>query len=186
MSDGSSVNEHLSVFNTIICKLSSVDIKIIEEEKCIILLCSLSDSWDILDVDIGSNTTTLVLEYMVASLLSEEMRRKNMEGSTKDALVVRGRSVDRDKGKFAGRESKSKGRSKSLVQSKRRCWKCVKDGNYKMDFNSKEMEVSIGSNENRSTERKTTPDKGGDVYLASTNTHSDQDVWLINSGETII
>jgi hypothetical protein len=37
-------------------------------------------------MDIGSNSTTLVLEDVVASLLSEEMRRKNMEGSTKDAL----------------------------------------------------------------------------------------------------
>jgi hypothetical protein len=41
-------------------------------------------------MDIGSNTTTLVLEDMVASLLSEEIRRNNMEISTKDALVVRG------------------------------------------------------------------------------------------------
>jgi hypothetical protein len=44
------------------------------------------------------------------------------------------------------------------------------------------MEVNIGSDENQSTERKTTPDKGGDAYLASTGTHSDQDVWLIDSG----
>jgi hypothetical protein len=52
------------------------------------------------------------------------MRRKNMEGSNKDALVVRGQLVDRDKGKFSVRKSKSKGRSKSMVQSTtRRCWK---------------------------------------------------------------
>jgi hypothetical protein len=57
-------------------------------------------------VGIQSNTITLVLEDMVASLLSEEMIRKNMEGSTKDALVVRGRSIDRDKGKLYSRNSK--------------------------------------------------------------------------------
>jgi hypothetical protein len=44
------------------------------------------------------------------------------------------------------------------------------------------MEVSTGSDEKQSTERKMTPDKGGDVYLASTSTQSDQDVWLIDSG----
>jgi hypothetical protein len=38
-----------------------------------------------------------------------------MEGSTKDALLVRGRSVDRCKGRFSGRKFKSKGRYKSLV-----------------------------------------------------------------------
>ena len=62
-------------------------------------------------MSIGSDTTTLVLEDMVESILSKEMRRKNMEGSTKDALVVRGRLIDRDKGKLSGRNSKSKGRS---------------------------------------------------------------------------
>jgi hypothetical protein len=59
---------------------------------------------------IESNTTTLVLEDMVVSLLSEEMRRNNMEGSTKYALVVRDRPIGRDKGKFSYRKSKSKGR----------------------------------------------------------------------------
>jgi hypothetical protein len=38
-----------------------------------------------------------------------------MEGSTKDPLVVRGRLIDIDKGKFSSRKFKSKGRSKSLV-----------------------------------------------------------------------
>jgi hypothetical protein len=70
MSDGSSVTEYLNVFNTIIIQLSFVDIKITEEEKCISRLYSLPKSWDNLVMDIGSNTTTLFLEHMVASLLS--------------------------------------------------------------------------------------------------------------------
>jgi hypothetical protein len=181
MSEDSSMIENLTLFNTIISFLSSVDIKITEEEKCIIILCSLSDSWNSLVVAIGINSTTLALEDMVASLLSEEMRRKNIEGSTKDALVVRVQPVDRDKGKFSSRNYKSKGRSKSLVQSTRRCWKCGKVGHYKRDCNSKEMEVSTGSDEKHSNERKMTTDKGHDVYLASLNTQSDQYVWLINS-----
>jgi len=49
------------------------------------------------------------------------MGRKNMEGSTKDSLMVRGLPIDRDKEKFYGRKSKSKGRYKSLVQLMRRC-----------------------------------------------------------------
>jgi hypothetical protein len=93
----------------------------------------LSNFWDRLVMATGSNTTTLTLEDVVASLLSEEMRRKNMEGLIKDALVVRGQLVDRDKGKFSFRKSKLKGRYKSLVQSKRRCWKCSKYGDYKKD-----------------------------------------------------
>ena len=59
-----------------------MDIKINEEEKCISLLCSLSDSWDNLVLAIGSNNTKIC--DVVASLLLEEMRQKNMEGSIND------------------------------------------------------------------------------------------------------
>jgi hypothetical protein len=65
------VTDHLNEFNTIISQLCSMDIKINEEEKCIILLCAFPDSWDNLVVAIGSNTTTLALEDMATSLLSE-------------------------------------------------------------------------------------------------------------------
>jgi len=115
MSEGSLVTEHLNVFNTIVSQLSSMDIKIIEEKKCVSLLCYFPYSWDSLVVDIGSNTTTLALEDVVSYLLSKEMRRKNMEGSNKDALVVRGRMIDRDKGKLSSRNYKLKGRYKSPV-----------------------------------------------------------------------
>jgi hypothetical protein len=40
----------------------------------------------------------------------------------------------------------------------------------------------MGYDEKHLIERKKTSDKRGDVYLASTSTHLDQDVWLINSG----
>jgi hypothetical protein len=44
------------------------------------------------------------------------------------------------------------------------------------------MKVNMRSDEKQSTERKTTPDKEGILYPASTSTQSDQDVWLINLG----
>jgi hypothetical protein len=128
-----------------------MDIKIIDEEKCINVLFYFPDSWYSLVMAIGSNTTTRALEDVVASLLSEEMRRKNMEGSTKDDMVVRGRLVDKDKGRFSGTKFNSKGRDKSSVHSMRRCWKCDKCRNYKKDYKSKETKFSVGSNEKQST-----------------------------------
>jgi hypothetical protein len=92
MKDGDSVTEHLNAFNIVVSQLLSVDIKISDEDKCISLLFSLLDSWDSLVVAIGSNTTTLSFNDVVSSLLSEEMRQKNMEGQSTDALFARGHS----------------------------------------------------------------------------------------------
>jgi hypothetical protein len=73
------VPEHLNAFNIVVSQLLFVDIKISNEDKCISLLCYFPDSWDSLLVAIGSNATTLKFDYVVASLLSEEMRWKTMD-----------------------------------------------------------------------------------------------------------
>eukprot|EP00253_Pinus_taeda_P015803 PITA_15803 len=88
MKDGDSVTEHLNAFNTVVSQLLSVDIKISDEDKCISLLCSLPDSWDSLVTAIGSNATTLQFDEIVSALLTEEMRRKNMDNQNGDALSV--------------------------------------------------------------------------------------------------
>eukprot|EP00253_Pinus_taeda_P010281 PITA_10281 len=88
MKDGDSVTEHLNAFNTVVSQLSSVNIKISDEDKCISLLCSLPDSWDSLVIAIGSNATTLQFDEIVSALLTEELRWKNMDNQNGDALSV--------------------------------------------------------------------------------------------------
>jgi hypothetical protein len=79
MKDGDSVTEHLNAFNIVVSQLLSIDIKIYDEDMCISLIFFLPNSWDSMVVAIGSNSTTLNFDDVVSSLLSEEMRRKNME-----------------------------------------------------------------------------------------------------------
>ena len=63
-----------------------------KEDKCITLLCSLSDSWNNLIVAIGSSSqATLKFDEVVSSLLSEEMRQKTMDNHSMDSLSMRGR-----------------------------------------------------------------------------------------------
>ena len=90
MEDGDSVENHLNVFNTLVSQLICVDIKMEEEDKCITLLFSLPDPWDNLVVAIRSSIkSTLKFEDIVASLLSEQMRRKSMENHSTDSLSMR-------------------------------------------------------------------------------------------------
>jgi len=82
------VIENLNAFNIVVSQLSSVDIKILDEDKCISLLCSLPNSWDSLVIVIGSNATALQFDEIVSSLLIEEMRRKSMDSQNGDALCI--------------------------------------------------------------------------------------------------
>jgi hypothetical protein len=127
MRDGDSVAKNLNAFNTVVSQLVYVEIKIPYEDKCISLLCSLPNLWDSLVVAIGSNTNSLKFEEVVSSLLSEEMRRKNMEGHNTYALFARGRSQERNRSNFSSGISKSKGRSKSPGKFVRVCWRCGKE-----------------------------------------------------------
>lgn len=90
MEDGNSMIEHLNSFNTLVSQLTSIKIDTEEEDKCINLLCSLPDSWDNMVVTIGSVTqSTLKFEDVVASFLSEDMRRKSMENHSTNPLSLR-------------------------------------------------------------------------------------------------
>ena len=75
---------------TLVSQLVSVNITIVEEDKCITLLCFLPDSWDNPVVAIGSTAqSTSKYEDVVASLLYEEMRQKSMDGQRTNDLFVR-------------------------------------------------------------------------------------------------
>jgi len=52
MKYGDLVTEHLNAFNIVVTQLLFVDIKILDEDKCTILLCSLPYLWDSLVVAI--------------------------------------------------------------------------------------------------------------------------------------
>jgi hypothetical protein len=74
MRDGDSVEDHFNTFNTMVSQLVSVEIKILDEDKCISLLCSLPDSWETLVVAIGSKTIALMFDEVVSYLFLKEMR----------------------------------------------------------------------------------------------------------------
>jgi hypothetical protein len=46
MKEGTKIVDHLNVFNTLICQLSSMEVKYKDEDKTITLLSSLLEPWD--------------------------------------------------------------------------------------------------------------------------------------------
>lgn len=73
MEDGGSIVDHLNAFNKLVAQLTSVGVKMEEEDHCMTLLYSLPNSWDHLVMDIGRTTSTFKIDEVVSSLLSKEM-----------------------------------------------------------------------------------------------------------------
>lgn len=88
MKDGESIAENLNAFNLIISQLASIDVKIEDEDKCILLICSLPESWEKLVIAITSGGAEPKLDTIIPILLLEEMRRKTMRSGSQDALHV--------------------------------------------------------------------------------------------------
>lgn len=131
MKEGTKIADHLNIFNTLICHLSSMEVKIDDEDKAVNLLCTLPKSWDQVVSSISLSTIdTLEFDTVVGALLSEELRNKSsFESSTPEALIVRGRFKKRGEKSRGISRSKSKGR-----KSKLKCWYYNKNGHLKKDY----------------------------------------------------
>jgi len=99
MKEDASVVEHSNAFNIITNQLSSVKIILDDEIRTILLMCSMSDSWENLIVAMSTSTTTGSLKFddVSSSLMNEGLRHKSItenQGGEALALADRGKRMD--------------------------------------------------------------------------------------------
>jgi len=83
MNEGTSVLEHLNFFNKVISELLAIAVKIDEKDKALILLSSLTQSYDHIVIAMPHGKETLILEEVTLTLLSNEIRKRpNQEEHT--------------------------------------------------------------------------------------------------------
>jgi hypothetical protein len=116
MKEGTKITDHLNTFNTLLVQLTSMGVKFESEDKGITLLCSLPTSWDHFVSSISfSSTKSIEFDDIVGALLSEETRKKsNLETSTSESMMVKGRLKERGHGQRYFSRSNSKGRKRNL------------------------------------------------------------------------
>jgi hypothetical protein len=96
--DGDYVSKNLNTFNTIVTQLISIGVNMDEEDHCMTFFFSLSGLWDNLVMAIGSTFNALVLDEVMATLISKEMKNTTSK-STNEALIIQGRSKKKGKNK---------------------------------------------------------------------------------------
>ena len=108
MAEGIPIQNHLDEFNSILIDLESMDVKIEDEDKAILLVVSLPSSYKhFKEILLYSNKETLSFEDVKASLLSKEKFDLEMRGEKIEGLFVRGEFFDKrntDKSTFKGRK----------------------------------------------------------------------------------
>lgn len=175
MKEGGQITNHLKEFNILVAQFEFIGVKMDREEKCQILLCSLSDLWDYLVMAICSTSIILKTKDVVGVFLSEEMHRKINIGS-KESLVVHGRPKEKGKKNEKHDKSKSRGRSKSPRKSKVICWNCGKLGHIHKECKEQKKKKINKYNFDFKSEKK-----DGDAFIANFATHIGNDAWLIES-----
>jgi len=109
ISRGTPVQKHLNDFNSIIVDLESLDVKVEDEDKDILLVVSLPPSYKhFKKIMLYSNSDTISFEDVMSNLLSKEKFDNDIRTDFAADLVVRGRPTEK-----VGNGGKRKNRSKS-------------------------------------------------------------------------
>ena len=84
MKEGTKIYDHLNAFNTLVCQLYSMEDIITSEDKAILMLCSLPESWAHFVTSISfSSVESTNFDDVVGAVISEVTRKKSsLEKST--------------------------------------------------------------------------------------------------------
>ena len=95
MVEGTSVQKHLNDFNLIVVDIESLDVKIEDEDKAILLVVSLLPSYKhFKEIMLDSNSDTISFEDVRSNLLSKEKFDRDIHTDSVEGLVVRGRTIE--------------------------------------------------------------------------------------------
>ena len=119
MKGGTAALEHLNFFNKVISELLTVDVKIDEEDKALIFLSSLLESYDHIVTTMLYGKKTLIFEEVSSTPLSNELGKGQIKRSRQDRV-------------WWSREGK-KEEKEEKVQAHQRCHFCHREGHWKND-----------------------------------------------------
>ncbi|KAE8674058.1 hypothetical protein F3Y22_tig00111769pilonHSYRG00329 [Hibiscus syriacus] len=184
MQDDHDLAQHVNVFNQIVSDLARLDVKIEDEDRAMILLCSLPSSYEHMVTTLTYGKETINVEEITAALLAHNQRKQNAgESSQADSLYVKG---NRDRGRKpekAGsgkRNSRSKSRDKKTIH----CYKCKEAGHMKRDcpkLKKQTDEKRDGSSKSVNVVEDDNSDcSEGDMFSISTTQLTD--AWILDSG----
>ncbi|KAJ8647690.1 hypothetical protein MRB53_000713 [Persea americana] len=134
MKEGCDLMEHMNTFNRMISDLLRLDVKFNDEDRSLLLLNSLSHSYEHFVTILLYEKKTLSFEEVTQDIISNAARRKPNKGdSHAEGLLVKEGSHNRGKSKDRGRSRRNNSKSKSESKKDSKCFHCGKKWRGKKD-----------------------------------------------------
>ena len=134
---GTSMHEHLNAFNKILADLQNLDVEIDDEDKALLLLNSLPNTYEHLTTTLLYGKDEIKFNDVSNALMNNEVRKKDQDAhreSSSNALTARGRTSTRKSGGRWKSRSKSRGKSSERRQlAKDECAYCHQKGHWIKD-----------------------------------------------------
>nr|GEW32103.1 zinc finger, CCHC-type [Tanacetum cinerariifolium] len=128
---GTKLDDHIDEFNKLILDLANIDIEIKDEDQAVMLLTSLSSSYENCVETLLYERESLTMEDVLATLNPRELKKRTeaIKEETGDGLYVRGRSDHSGEAHSSGSLLfKSRGKTGKL-----KCFICHSKGHLKRD-----------------------------------------------------
>ena len=125
MSETGSVSDHINEFNTIMSQLNFVDINFEDEIKELILMSSLTESWDTVVAAISSSRGSEKLKFdeIHDVVLSESIHNREVGDSSGSALSIDRRGRSNTKGQNQHGRSKSRKITEQIKRELLELWR---------------------------------------------------------------
>jgi hypothetical protein len=134
--EGTSMPEHLNNLNKILVDLQNLEVEIADEDKTVMLINSLPDTYEHLATTLMYGKDTLRFDDLSNALTNDEyqMKDKQTQSETSGALIVRGRSQSkRPSGKHHAASRKRGTSSNRKILAKDECAFCHQKSHWKKD-----------------------------------------------------
>ena len=181
--EGISMSEHLDNFNKIIADLQNLDVEIDDEDKALLVLNSLPDSYEHLITTLLYGKEEIKYVEVSNTLMNNEVRKKDKEvyrDSTSEALTVRGRINERKNGNRGRSRSKSRGgaaTSGRRIPAKDECAFCHQKGHWKKDCPKLKKDTK-----NPTANVAASDDEDSEFALSISPFGSSSQEWILDSG----
>ncbi|KAH9804147.1 hypothetical protein KPL71_002018 [Citrus sinensis] len=182
MKEGTAMKDHLDEFNKLILDLENVNVNLEDEDKALILLSSLPDSYEHFVDTLLYGRQTLTLKDVKNALESKELKKRadGKDQGLGEGLMAKSKP---EKKKNHDKKSNNQKDKADKKKKKRKCYFCQKEGHYIKDcFEKKKLEkiqkdssgkAAIASEDEGDSE-------GADVLIAAEKQPTEE--WILDSG----